>query len=74
MVDVRLSIDIEYGVTLPNLADTTRQNYAQKLESRLKWAFQVAKDFNEKEINHHKTYYDQHMKCMALGPDDVVLV
>ena len=70
----RLLIDIEYGVTLPNLADTTRQNYAQKLESRLKWAFQVAKDFNEKEMNHHKTYYDQCMKCMALGPDDVILV
>ena len=70
----RLSIDIEYGVTLSNLADTTRQNYTQKLESRLKWAFQAAKDFNEKEMNCHKTYYNQCMKCMVLGPDDVVLV
>ena len=44
----RLSIDIEYGVTLPNLADTTRQNYTHKLESRLRWDFQAAKDSMKK--------------------------
>ena len=40
----------------------------------MRWAFQAAKDLNEKEMNHHKTYYDRHMKCMTLCPDDIVLV
>ena len=45
----RLPIDIEYGVTQPELIDRSRQNYARKLRARLNWAFQVAKDTNEKE-------------------------
>ena len=49
-------------------------NYIRKLQARLKWAFGNAKDFNQKEMNHHKQYYDRKVKCMALCPDDIVLV
>ena len=45
----RLPIDIEYGVTQPELIDKSRQNYARKLRACLNWAFKVAKDVNLKE-------------------------
>ena len=49
-------------------------NYAKKLEACHKWAFGRAKDYNEREMNHHKTYYDKRTKCMSLNPDDIVMV
>ena len=70
----RLAVDVEYGVTMPTLTNNIRHNYIKKLQARLKWAFGNAKDFNQKEINHHKQYYDRKVKCMALCPDDIVLV
>ena len=53
---------------------TSQQNYAQKLYSRLQWAYQTAQENNKKESKHHKKYYDQRMRCMKLGPDDLVMV
>ena len=70
----QLAIDIEYGVTLPNLTDSNQLNHAKKLEARHKWAFGRAKDYNEKEMNCHKVYYDKRTKCMSLNPDDIVMV
>ena len=70
----QLAIDIEYGVTLSNLTDSNQLNYAKKLEACLKWAFGRAKDYNEKEMNRHKVYYDKRTKCMSLNPDDIVMV
>ena len=61
-------------MTLPNLTDSNQWNYAKKLEAHLKWAFGRAKDYNEKEMNHHKVYYDKRTKCMSLNPDDIVMV
>ena len=69
-----LSIDVEYGVTLPEISDKSCQNYAQKLESRLKWAFQVAKEHNKKELVQHKQYHDWKLKCMQIDVGDQVLV
>ena len=40
----------------------------------MKWAYQKAKENNEKESERQKKYYDQKMKCMSLKPDDLVLV
>ena len=40
----------------------------------MKWAFNNAKDYNQKEMNRHKQYYDRKIKCMNLCPDDIVLV
>ena len=45
----RLPIDIEYGVTQPELIDKSRQSYARKLKAHLNWAFKIAEDVNEKE-------------------------
>ena len=70
----RLPIDIEYGVTQPEIIDRSRQNYARKLRARLNWAFQVAKDTNEKESKRQKLYYDRKMRCQKLVVGDVVLI
>ena len=70
----RLPIDIEYGVTQPELIDRSRQNYARKLRARLQWAFQVAKNTNDKESKRQKQYYDRKMRCQKLAIGDVVLV
>ena len=70
----RLPIDIEYGVTQPELIDKSRQSYARKLRARLSWAFKMAKDTNEKESQRQKRYYDRSMRCQKLVIGDVVLV
>ena len=70
----RLAIDVEYGVTMPTLTKNIRHIYVKKIQARLKWAFGNAMDFNRKEMNHHKQYYDRKVKGMALCPDDIVLV
>ena len=70
----RLPIDIEYGVTQPELIDKSRQSYAHKLCARLNWAFKIAKDVNERESQHQKRYYDRKMHCQKLVVGDVVLV
>ena len=71
---LRLPIDIEYGVTQPELIDKSRQSYAHKLHAHLNWAFKVAKDVNEKESQCQKRYYDCKMRCQKLVIGDVVLV
>ena len=70
----RIPIDVEFGVILPDLLDTSRQNYAQKLKVRLRWAYRKAHEVNLKKSARHKRYYDRKFKCMKLGPGDIVLV
>ena len=50
------------------------QNYTRKLKAKLKWAFQLAKETNEKESQHQKHYYDKCMSCQKLAVGDLVLV
>ena len=69
-----LPVDIEFGVTLPDLTAAKRQNYAEKLKAHLKWAFKTAKETSDKEAAWHKRYYDQKYKCMKIEPGDLVLV
>ena len=69
-----LPIDIEYGVTQPELIDKSRQSYARKLHAHLNWAFKIAKDINEKESQQEKRYYNRRMHCQKLVIGDVVLV
>ena len=69
-----LPIDVEFGVTLPDLTATKKQNYAKKLKAQLKWAFKTTRETNEKEASWHKQYYDQKYKCMKIEPGDLVLV
>ena len=70
----RLPIDIEYGITQPEIMEKSRQNYARKLRARLNWAFKVAKEVNEKESDRQKRFYDKRMHCQKLVPGDLVLV
>ena len=53
--------------------DSSYQDYVKKLKARLKWAYQVAQESNQKESECHKKYYDKSMRCMNLKPDDLVL-
>ena len=69
-----LLIDIEYGVTQPELINKSRQNYARKLRAYLNWAFKIEKDMNLKESERQKCYYHCKMHCQKLIIGDVVLV
>ena len=70
----KIPIDVEFGVTLLNLSDTSQQNYAQKLKPQLKWAYKKVNEVNLKEATRHKKYYDCKFKCMKLMPGDTVFV
>ena len=63
----KLPLDIELGVSLVEQKQTSHQNYAQKLHSKLQWAYQKAQENNRKESEHHKKYYEQKMRCMNLN-------
>ena len=70
----KIHLDIEMGVTLMDQEPESYQNYAKKLQARLKWAYQKAQENNKKVSEQQKKYYDQRMRCMSLKPDDLVLV
>ena len=55
----KLTLDIELGVSMMEQKQTSHQNYAQKLYSKLQWAYQKAQENNKRESEHHKRYYDQ---------------
>ena len=58
-----LPIDIEFGVRTPDLIATTTQNYVEKLEKRLAWAFKKAQQVNEQEKKRNKRNYDKKVRC-----------
>ena len=70
----KIPLDVEMGVKLIDQEPECYQNYAKKLQARLKWAYQKAQENNRKESEWQKKYYDQKMRCMSLKPDDLVLV
>ena len=70
----KLPLDIDFGIPTMELEPTSQQNYAQKLYSRLQWAYQKVQENSKKESERHKKYYDQRVKCMKLRPDDLVRV
>ena len=55
----KIPLDIEMGVTLMDQEPASYQNYAKKLQARLKWDYQKAQEINSKESEHQKKYYDQ---------------
>ena len=69
-----LPLDIDLGIPTMEQELTSQQNYAQKLYSRLQWAYQKAQENSKKESEHHKMYYDQRVRCMKLRPDDLLMV
>ena len=70
----KLLLDIDLGIPTIEQGLTSQWNYAQKLYSRLQWAYQRAQENSKKESECHKKYYDQRVKCMELKPDDLVRV
>ena len=45
----KIPLDVEIGVTLIDQEQESYQNYAKKLQARLKWAYQKAQENNRKE-------------------------
>ena len=74
MEELKIPLDVETGVTLVDQGQESYQNYAKKLQARLKWAYQKAQENNRKESERQKRHYDQKMKCMSLKPEETVLV
>ena len=70
----KLPLDIDLGIPTIEQESTSQQDYAQKLYSRLQWAYKRAQENSKKESEHHKKYYVQRVKCMELRPDDLVRV
>ena len=50
----KIPLDIEMGVTLIDQEPESYQNYAKKLQARLKWAYQKAQENNRKESEGQK--------------------
>ena len=69
----KLPIDLEYGVTL-NEDYNDCKSYADKLQHRLKWAYDAAQKCIDRESQRQKKYYDKNFKCAVLQKDDLVLV
>ena len=53
----KLPLDTELGISLVEQEQTSHQNYAQELHSKLQWACQKAQENNKKESKCHKRYY-----------------
>ena len=69
----KLPIDIEYGVGITDSYKDCK-SYAAKLEHRLKWAYEAAQRYIDKETQRYKKYYDQNFHCATLRSGDLVLV
>ena len=67
----RLPIDIEYGISLMY---SDCKPYAAKLEHCLKWAYEAAQKYIDKETTRYKKYYDKNFHCAILRNGDLVLV
>ena len=70
----QLPIDIEFGVRTPDIVAVPTENYVQKLQKRLKWAFKKALEVIEKKKAKYKGHFDKKVCCTKLGPGDLVLV
>ena len=69
----RLPIDIEYGVGITDSYKDCK-SYAAKLEHRLKWAYEAAQKYIDKETTRYKKYYDRNFHCATLRNGDLVMV
>ena len=53
-VTPKIPLDTEMAVTLVDQEPASYQNYAKKLQARLKLAYQKAQENNKKELECHK--------------------
>ena len=70
----RIPADETFGVTFPKTRRKTIKNYVETLRKRLEWAYQIATDHIEKDMERHKLYYDRKAHCMDIVVGDIVLV
>ena len=54
--NLKLPLDIDLGIPTMEQEPTSQQKYAQKLHSKLQWAFQKAQDNIKRESECHKRY------------------
>ena len=69
----RLPLDIEYGAGIKDSYKDCKSSVA-KLEHRLKWAYEAAQRYIDKETTRYKKYYDRNFRCATLRNGDLVLV
>ena len=55
----KIPLDVEMGITLTVQGQESCQNYAKKLQARLKWAYQKAQENSRMESERQKRYYDK---------------
>ena len=70
----RLPVDIEYGITQPQLMEKSQQNYTKRLKAKLNCTFRVAKETSDKEVLRQKQFYDRKMRCQKSVLRDLVFV
>ena len=66
----QLPLDVEFGVRTPDIVVVSVENYIQKLQKRLKWAFNKALEIIEKQKTKYKSHYDK-KKCAVLNWNQV---
>ena len=69
-----LPINLEFGVFTPDIAEVATHKYVQKLRHHLEWAYNKARQINEKESLKNKNRYDRNIHCSKLEVRDLVLV
>ena len=68
-----LPLDVEFGVRTPDTVASTSQEYIQKCQKRLEWAYKIAQETSKKESEQSNRRYDQNIKCTKLEIGDLVL-
>ena len=68
-----MPIDIEYGVGITDWYKDCK-SYAAKLKHHLKWAYEAAQAYIDKETTRYKKYYDRNFRCASLRNGDLVIV
>ena len=58
---LKIPLEIEMGVTLIIQKSASYQNFAKKVQDRLKWAYQIAQENSQGESECHKKY-DKRMR------------
>ena len=70
----RIPADETFGVTFPKTRQNTMKNYVETLRKHLEWAYQIATEHINKDMECRKLYYDRKAHCMDIVAGDIVLV
>ena len=70
----RLAIDAFLGLENEPSAPKRHQDYSDKLQHRLEYAYNIASEEARKAAKKHKRYYDQKVRHVQLVPGDRVLI